>query len=316
VEYRGGDGSIMKRRVGRWSVAAIVIASLGPPISQRGTAQEIVVQGGRGQSGAPGQGGADPRANVGPSDRPRVDGAAVTRGRPLWNAECVTCHGPRARGGDRGPSLLRSAVVAEDRNGSRLGPFFKAGHPMQSGRPSAMLSAAEITDLLHFVLQQRNDSLRGSPLFTVQNILVGDAKAGAEYFSGAGGCLKCHSTTGDLAGIGSRLPAPVDLQQRMLFPSGRGGRGRGRGGAAAAPSRTTVMVTATPATGEAMSGALVELDDFFVTLRTASGQLRVVPRSPSLRVDVSDPLQPHRELLDRLTDANMHDLTAYLWSLK
>ncbi len=261
----------------------------------------------------------DPRSNVGPSDRPKVDPAAVTRGTRLWNAECVTCHGPRARGGTGGSSLLRSAVVYEDRNGSRLGPFFKAGHPMQSGRNSEVLTPAEINDLLHFVLQQRNDTLRGSAPFNVKDILTGNATAGAEYFNTVGGCTKCHSVTGDLAGIGSRLTAPVDVQQRMVFPTGRGaGRGRGAapGGGPPPPSRTAVTVTLTPATGEPMSGVLVEMDDFFVTYRNASGQIQVVRRTPSLRVVVNDPLQAHRDLLNRLTDNAMHDLTAYLWSLK
>jgi cytochrome c oxidase cbb3-type subunit III len=313
-------GSGRRKQLGALMFAALLALSSSP-----GLAQEPGAAGRQGGPvGAPGRGGArgagqDPRVNVGPSDRPRVDDAAVARGTPLWNAECVTCHGSRARGGQGGPSLLRSAVMFEDRDGSRLGPFFKAGHPMQSGRQSSALSAGDLNDLLNFVLRQRNDSLRGSGLFTVQDILVGDAKAGAEYFAGPGGCAKCHSAAGDLAGIGSRLPAPVDVQQRMMFPSGRGG-GRGRGAAPgagpAAPARTAVVVTLTPATGQPMSGVLVEMDDFFVTFRTASGQLRAVRRTPTLRVAVNDPLQAHHDLLDRLTDKSMSDLTAYLWSLK
>jgi mono/diheme cytochrome c family protein len=310
----------MTRCVRRCLAGALVVPAFLALKSGGTLAQAGPGQGAGGRQGAPpappapagGRGVAEPRANVGPSDRPKVDPAAVARGTPLWNAECVTCHGPRARGGTGGSSLLRSAVVYEDRDGSRLGPFFKAGHPMQSGRQSATLTPAEINDLLHFVLQQRNDTLRGSAPFNVKNILTGDATAGAEYFATTGGCTKCHSVTGDLAGIRSRLGAPVDLQQRMVFPTGRGGA-RGRG---AAPSRTAVTVTLTPAKGEPMSGVLLEMDDFFVMFRTESGDTRTVRRTPSLRVTVSDPLQAHRDLLDRLTDKAMHDLTAYLWSLK
>ena len=314
------NGCVKRMSRGCLVAAALCVLGSGPAFAQgQGTIQVQPGQpapAGAGRGGARGApaGGQDPRENVGPSDRPRVDQAAVARGKPLYNAECANCHGADARGGS-GPSLLRSAVVFEDRNGSRLGPFFKAGHPMQSGRPSSALSAEDINALLHFVLQQRNDSLRGSARFNVQDILVGDAAAGRAYFDGAGGCAKCHSATGDLAGIASRLTAPVDVQQRMLFPSGRGG-GRGRGAAPAAPSRTAVTVTLTPAAGEAVTGTLVEMDDFFVTLRTPSGELRVVRRTPALHVAVNDPLQAHHELLDRITDKNMNDLTAFLWSLK
>jgi cytochrome c oxidase cbb3-type subunit 3 len=307
----------MTRCVRRRLVSALVIPALLALSSSGTLAQEPVP--GAGRQGAPpppagaarGRAAGDPRGNVGPSDRPGVDLAAVARGTPLWNAECVTCHGPRARGGTGGSSLLSSAIVYEDRDGSRLGPFFKAGHPMQSGRNSASLTPAEINDLLHFVLKQRNDTLRGSAPFNVKDILTGDARAGAEYFATTGGCTKCHSVTGDLAGIGSRLTAPVDVQQRMVFPTGRGGaRGRGAAPAGAPPAPLT------PATGEPLSGVLLEMDDFFVTFRTAAGQTQVVRRTPSLRVVVNDPLQAHRDLLDRLTDKAMHDLTAYLWSLK
>ena len=123
------------------------------------------------------------------------------------------------------PSLIRSIVVLNDRYGSLLGPFFKKGHPMQSGKPSAGLADTQVVDLMHFLRQRINDTLRGSDVFDVKDILTGDPKAGETYFTGEGKCTACHSATGDLAGIASRIPAPVDVQQRMLFPSGRGGRG-------------------------------------------------------------------------------------------
>ncbi|MEO7190996.1 MAG: cytochrome c [Vicinamibacterales bacterium] len=292
--------------------------------------EAAVAQGGRGGAGAaPAQGeppagargpAGDPRANVGPSDRPRVDVAAAERGRTLWGTECVSCHGAQARGTNEGPSLLSSAVVFEDRNGNRLGPFLEKGHPTRSGRPSAVITDAQVVDLVHFVLQRRNETLRGGALFNPKDVLTGDAKAGADYFNGPGGCATCHtSTTNTLAGIGTRVPTAVALQQRMLFPSGgrgfggRGARGAGPGGA---PSPTAVTVTLTPATGAPMSGALVGLDDFYVRFSDAAGQLRVVRRTPTLRVVVNDPMKAHHDLLDRITDKNIHDLTAYLVTLK
>jgi len=253
-----------------------------------------------------------PRPFVGPPDRPPVDAAAADRGRALYASECVTCHGPSARGTDNAPSLIRSLVVLNDRLGTLLGPFMKKGHPMQSGKPSAGLTDAQVLELTHFLRQRINDTLRGSDVFDVGNIVTGDPKAGEAYFTGEGKCTACHSVTGDLAAIATRIPAPVDVQQRMLFPGGgRGGRGR-----AAGPSRTAITVTVTPASGTALSGTLLEETDFHVTLRDAGGSVRVVRKAPGVKVDTVDPLRAHRELLDRITDKNIHDVVAYLETLK
>ena len=255
-----------------------------------------------------------PRPFVGPPDRPPVDPAAADRGRTLYAAECVTCHGPSARGTDNAPSLIRSITVLNDRYGSLLGPFLKKGHPVQSGKPSADLTEPQVIDLMHFLRQRINDTLRGSDVFDVGNIVTGDPRAGEAYFNGDGKCTACHSPTGDMAAIATRIPAPVDVQQRMLFPGGgRGGRGGGR---AAGPSRTAITVTVTPASGAALSGVLLEEDDFHVTLRDSAGTVRVIRKAAGMKVETVDPLRAHHELLDRITDKNIHDLVAYLETLK
>ena len=270
--------------------------------------------GGQRQGGPPpGRGGGGMLAGAGPSDKPVVDPAAADRGRKVWASECIDCHGTQARGGDKGPNLVRSVIVLRDRYGSQIGPFLKKGHKLQSGTPSANLTDAQIQDLAHFLRQKVNDGLRGSPLFQVQNILTGDPKAGAAYFNGDGKCTACHSPTGNLAGIGGRLE-PVDIQQRFLFPAtGRGGRGRG---APAGPSPNTVRVTVTPAGGAPVTGVLVQMDDFYVTLRDADGALQTIRRGPTVKVEKTDPLAFHNELLDKITDKNMHDVVAYLETLK
>lgn len=249
-----------------------------------------------------------PRPQAGPPDRPPVDVAAADRGRALYGVECITCHGSTARGTDSAPSLIRSIVVLNDRYGSLLGPFFKKGHSMQSGRPSAELSPSQAVDLMHFLRQRINDTLRGSAVFTVGDIVVGNAAAGKAWFDGDGRCSTCHSATGDLAGLATRVPAPVDIQQRALFPLRRAGKG-------GEPTRTDIAVTVTQPSG-VTTGVLVQEDDFFVTLRDRSGVLRVVRRAPGVTVETTDPLRAHRELLDRITDANMHDVVAYLVTLK
>ena len=122
--------------------------------------------------------------------------------------------------------------MLHDRYGSELGPFLQKGHPMQSGAASASLTPVQIAELSHFLHQRVYDTLRGSPIFQMHDILTGDAKAGAAYFNGEGGCTACHSVTGDLKGVGSKYDPPA-LLAKFLNPRS-GGRG-GRGGRAAPP---------------------------------------------------------------------------------
>src|SRR5262245_31722786 len=199
--------------------------------------------GGRGGAAAPTQ---TPAVRQIPRS-PVVDQAAHDRGRALWASHCIDCHGSQARGSETGPNIIRTKTVNFDRSaqqaGSVLGPFLKAGHPTQGGKASASFTDDEVVSLANFLRQRVNDTMRGSAVFTVGDILVGNAKAGETYFNGAGGCATCHTaTTRSLAGIATKY-TPVDLQQRMLFPSA--GRGGGRG----AVNPNAVTMTITPASG-------------------------------------------------------------------
>jgi mono/diheme cytochrome c family protein len=297
-----------------WAVAAVLAVGSVEVLGQ-GPGASQPAAGGPPQAPpgpAPQRRAAAPVDRPGPNDKMVVDPAEADRGRTIWNAECVSCHGADARGGNGGPNLVRSAMVLHDRYGSGVGPFLKEGHPMQSGKPSTALTDAQVVQLSHFLRQRLTDTLRGSPLFEVKNVLTGDPKSGAQYFSGEGKCSTCHSATGDLAGIGTRL-TPVNLQQRFIFPFAGG---RGRGGAAGAPSRTAITVTVTPPGGQAMTGVRLEQDDFYVTLRDATGAVRTFKRTPGTTVVVTNPLQFHVDLLERITDKQMHDVVAYLETLK
>ena len=259
--------------------------------------------------GGPGPGGRGPRANVGAADRHRVDTTAVVRGQKIYATECVTCHGASARGTERGANLIRSPRMLRDRYGSAIGPYLKAGHPMQTGS-AASLTDAQVTDISHFIWDRINNTLRGSPDFDVKNVLTGDPAAGQVYFNGPGGCAACHSPTGDLAGYGKRY-APVDIQQRFVFPAAGGGRGGGRGRA-----RPQVTVTVTVPNGAPITGTLVSIDDFHVALREKDGAYRSWSRTADMTIVKNDPFASHVELLDRLTDKAMHDVVAYLETLK
>lgn len=265
----------------------------------------------------PSAGGAGPALPVrrqtpgaGPADVQVVDTAAADRGKTVYIAECITCHGQKARGKDDAPDLVRSLVILHDRYGNSIGAFLKKGHPTQSGRPSASLKETEVGDLSHFLHQRVADTLRSGPYSKVINVMTGDAKAGSLYFSGAGKCNTCHSPSRDLAGIGSKYDPPT-LQQRFLFP-GAVGFVRGGGVARTRP----VMVTVTPPSGRPVTGVLDKIDDFSVSLRDAAGDYHSYERTPQLKVAKDDPYAAHHELLDHYTDKNIHDVVAYLATLK
>ena len=296
--------------------------------------------GGRGGRGGGAAGGQAPATSLLMPHQPApVDLAAHDAGRLVWQAQCVNCHGGQARGPEEGPNIIRAETTNYDRTnkvaGAVLGPFLKKGHPTMTGKPSATLTDAEIVQLANFLRQRVNETMRGSPTYAMlpENILTGDAKAGQAFFNGEGGCTKCHTSTSlSLAGIASRITSPQTLQARVVYPApagfgaARGGRG-GRGAAVAAPPAANptgptpphplaVKVTITPPTGAPISGTLIEQDAFFIVVSDDKGVQRTVRKVPGVKIVTTNPMQWHVDFVDRITDKQMHDLTAYLWSLK
>jgi len=234
--------------------------------------------------------------------RPVPPADAVERGQKQFVIQCGGCHGADARGEDDGPDLVRSVIVLDDEQGSLIGPLIRQGRPAD-GMPAFDLTDAQIQDLAAF-LRERTQAAINRNAYPILNLLTGDPKAGEAYFNGAGRCNTCHSATGDLAGLGSRFQ-PAQLQTRFLYP--RGGRG------SAPPKPTTVTVT--PRSGPAVSGTLEFIDDFTVGLRDAEGYYRSFS-CDAVKVDIQDPLAAHAQLLRQYSDKNMHDVLAYLVTLK
>jgi cytochrome c oxidase cbb3-type subunit III len=243
---------------------------------------------------------------------PQFDQDAVDRGAQLVVRHCGFCHGSNARGAAGGPDLLRSQLVLEDENGKQLGEFLKVGRP-DKGMPKVELTAQETADVATF-LHSRIAAAANRSTYKILNILTGDANAGEAFFNGSGKCSTCHSAGGDLKGIGAKYD-PVTLQSRLVMPPrGRGAAGRG---GAVEPQAPPVTVTVTVPSGESVSGALVRLTDFDVTLREPSGAMRSWLRDGDTpKVVVTDPLKAHFDMLTRWTDADMHNMTAYLATLK
>lgn len=272
-----------------WIVAALAL-TVWPACAQDG--EPVAGRGGRGGRG----GGTRDFLGLGPPP----DAAAAARGEKLYAPNCAFCHGEKARGAE-GPNLIRSAVVLDDEKGELIGPTIHKGRPDQGMPAFPNFSDAELNDLAQFLhLQVELVANRG--LYKRLNVVTGNRDAGEAYFNGAGGCKSCHSPTGDLAHIASRYP-PDQLQGRFIWPAG------GRGGT------RSQRVTVTLANGQTVAGTLRHIDDFNISLTDAAGVYRSWPRT-EVKVEMEDRLAAHRQLLEKYTDRDMHDLTAYLVTLK
>lgn len=268
------------------------------------TAQEPAVR--------PGRGTADKgitAAIAGSKENP----AAFERGAKDYAQYCAGCHGATGRGSVGAPDLVRSILVLDDEKGLLIAPVLRDGRP-DAGMPKLGLTEAQIADIVAW-LHVQTYSAGHRTTYAFQDVLTGDAKKGEAYFNKT--CAGCHSATGDLKGIGSRYDA-FSLQAKWLQPrGGRGGGGRGRGGPSAESGKGATTVTVTLANGQKTSGVLDRIDDFSVSLRDSSGEYHSFTREGATpKVEIHDPLKEHIDLLGKYTDADIHNVTAYLVTLK
>ncbi len=242
-----------------------------------------------------------------PQAATKPDSASIERGQKTFVQNCGFCHGSRAKGGEKGPDLLRSVLVLDDENGKSIGHVILAGRP-DKGMPKFPMTPEQIADISNFL----HDSIKSAAnrdSYQILNIVIGDPKAGEAYFNGAGNCTSCHSVTGDLKGIGGKYD-PVTLQDKILLP-------RDRWGGEPQP-KSEIAVTVTMPSGEAITGRLLGVNDFVVGLRDDSGGFRSFTRKDenNPKVEIHDPLKVHTDMLKSYTDENIHNLTAYLVNLK
>jgi len=226
--------------------------------------------------------------------------AAIDRGGKQFLQACGFCHGPDATGA-RGPDLVRSPLVAHDQKGELIGEVVRNGR-VDKGMPALPLTADQISDIAAFLHARAKSALESSEVpsdYPPDKLLTGNADKGKSFFEGAGGCKNCHSPTGDLAGISHKYSA-IELEAHMLYPGPK-----------------PVLATVTLPNGEQLSGIVSHLDDFVVGIRVddANGWYRSFPRD-NVKLELKDPLAAHRELLSKLSQSDMHNLYAYLYSLK
>ena len=238
----------------------------------------------------------------------------------MYSISCQACHGGDLRGGDQGgPNLLRSQVVLTDQDGELIQPIVQ-GSRAANGMDAIDIPVADIHAIAVYIhsvaatMQGQGGPPRGGSVPPNEAVLVGDAAAGRVYFTAK--CSTCHSVTGNLAGIGTKIPDARNLQNAWVAGSSAaaGGRGGGRGGAPAAGLAVTVRM----ANGQVITGTLDRMDDFLVIVRLADGGYRSIARTGAVppKVEVKDPLDGHKALLTVLTDKDMHNVTAYLASIK
>ncbi len=240
------------------------------------------------------------------------DPAAVKRGQAIFVSTCGFCHGSNANGGSTGPDLVRSVLVLHDQGtGNSIGPVVHNGRPGKGMPAFSNMSDAQIKDIAAFLLE-RTQAAANRMSYKILNIVTGDPKQGEEYF--VAHCATCHSPTGDLAHIATKFE-PVALQGRFLYP--RTEHWPGMPGPPPDPrEQKTVIVKL--ASGQSYSGTLDRIDDFSVALTDSSGEHRswLYDDEKGIDVQVHDPLKVHAELLRQYTNADMHNMLAYLETLK
>lgn len=253
-----------------------------------------------------------PRSEESPAARPVPPSAApqdyapelVAAGRARFAANCGFCHGPDATGGSGGTDLTRSELVAADMRGDRIGAVVRTGRA-EAGMPGfPALAETDLAAIVAFVHDQKAKAevaVGGRRSVEVADVLTGDARAGRRYF--AANCAGCHSASGDLAGVASRVEG-LALLRRMLYPTGAGG----------APARRPTA-TVTTRDGETAAGEVVYRDEFTIAVVDSDGRYRSW-RTDRVAVAIDDPLEAHVEQLARYTDAAMHDVLAYLHTLR
>jgi cytochrome c oxidase cbb3-type subunit 3 len=230
----------------------------------------------------------------------------VDAGRTRFAAQCGFCHGRDAAGGEGGTDLTRSALVGSDVRGNEIRPLLRSGRP-DKGMPAFTLPDADVTAIVAFIHDQRAQAAAatgGRRAVDVADLQTGSAEAGKRYFDGA--CARCHSPSGDLAGVARRYEG-LELLQRMLYP-GSGGRGAG-----SAPTPPAVKVTLP--SGQVVTGKLAYRDEFTVSITDDAGWRRSWPANQVTLV-VDDKLQAHAEQLGKYTDADMHDVLAYVQTFR
>jgi len=263
------------------------------------------------QAPQPDQGKAKRDPKQSPASQPRLKTATpqtytaeqIRAGELRFGAQCGFCHGRDAAGGEQGPDLTRSELIAQDVRGDKVGPLVRAGR-VDAGMPSFKLSDSDLTAIVAYIHQQMDEASTlggGRRSVEPEDLATGNAAAGRACCDGARGCSRCHSATGDLKGIAARYQG-LNLFQRMLYPSGR-------------PAPAPPKAIFTLASGQTIVAPVTAEDEFTVTVMDPLGNPQTYQRN-AVKVKIENPIVAHFEQLGKYTDASIHNVLAYLDTLK
>ena len=290
------------------------LASNFAPGSTPANGQQAGPGGRRGGGNAGGRAGGGRRGGFTQFTRPLASQDVLARGKGLYETNCASCHAPDMRGSENGTRLLRSLTSLNDQHGELIGKAVAEHNPKIVLNQGDTVAVAEYIHSILATTGGQGSPPGRNPVGLKLEILVGDAKAGERYFDRV--CARCHSTVGDLKGLASKYPDPRNLQNAWVagaaaanpFGGGRGGGGAGN------------PVTVTMADGSKLEGKLVRKDDFLVILTLPDGTRRSIARHDGVpKVEVKDPNEAHKKMVLELDDPenkNLHDMTAYLATLK
>ncbi len=228
----------------------------------------------------------------------KFNASQIEAGGTLFLQNCAFCHGKDAGGGESGPDLTRSKLVTSDKNGEAIGPVLLNGR-IEKGMPRFNLPEAEILNLVAFVHSQQDKAMSQTGTrkgVEESDLKTGNAEAGRRYFEGAGGCTKCHSAT-TLAGVATRYSG-LQLEMQMLYPRD-------------VKSKVTVKTRS----GKTFTGTLAYQDEFTIGMKDASGAYLSWP-ADLVTFQVDKPAEEHVAAMIKYTDDDIHDVLAYIQTLK
>jgi mono/diheme cytochrome c family protein len=221
-------------------------------------------------------------------------------GQILFQQNCAFCHGRDAMGGETGPDLTQSKIVLGDKDGSSISAVVHEGRSDPKKMPAFTFSNQETMTLVAFIRARvaAAASMKGNRRgVDVSDLQTGNVEAGKKYFNGAGGCSKCHAPSGDLAGIARKYEG-LRLEEQMLYPR---------------DAKSTVVVTLP--SGQEISGVLAYKDEFVIGMRDGEGSYHSW-RVEDVKFKVNSPVEAHVEQFPKYTDDDVHNLMAYLQTLK
>ncbi len=303
-----------------WTIAGAALllfqlAAQTPPPGPAGPGRQGGAPGGPGAQG--GRGGRGGRAGgFTQFTRPLASPDVLARGKSLFDANCASCHAADMRGTDKGVNILRSGMTLDDKKGELVAKALADHKPPVNFVMADSVATAEYIHSVLATMGGQGSPPGRNPTGMTLNILVGDANAGKAYFGAH--CASCHSVTGDLKGLASKYDDdPRGLQGAWVAGTAAGGFRANRGGGSMVGAPTTVTL----ASGEKIQGKLVKKTDFLVVITAADGTRRSFARDANgiPKVDIVDSQAAHKKMaieLDDTENKNMHDVTAYLATLK